>query len=227
MTIPENSRDILLGVVGSHAYGLATEHSDIDLRGVYLAPTESVLGIFPVQETIDKTEPDICVHELSKFIKLARQANPNILELLYLEDYKTLEKEGQWLIDIRQSFLSTRIRDTYGGYAIAQIKRLMNRNDGSFASNTRKRYAKHARHCFRLIDQGHELLTTGNLTVKVSDPDYLFWLGEQSPETLEKLFSKEFDKLDHSKSVLPDKPNDEEINDLVLEIRLKNLDQKD
>lgn len=222
MPRPINSKDILVGVVGSHAYGLNHEDSDIDLRGIYVAPTRDILGIFPVQETIDSTNPDICVHEVSKFIKLARAANPNILEMLYLEDYTTLEKEGQWLIDIRRSFLSTTVRKSYGGYAIAQIKRLVNRNDGSFSSDTHKRYAKHARHCFRLIAQGNELLTTGELTVKVEDPDYLFWLGKQPVETLEKLFNEEFNKLDNSKTVLPDKPDDKEINELLLEIRDKN-----
>ena len=41
---------ILEGVTGSTAYGLATENSDIDIHGIYQAPTKEVLGIVPIYD---------------------------------------------------------------------------------------------------------------------------------------------------------------------------------
>ena len=40
-------RVILEGIVGSTAYGLARAGSDIDILGVYLAPAEDFLGLYP------------------------------------------------------------------------------------------------------------------------------------------------------------------------------------
>lgn len=218
-------KQVLVGVVGSHAYGLNTTKSDVDLRGIYVAPTKDILGIFNVPETIDRVNPDICLHEVSKFIRLALACNPNILEMLYLTGYETLTEEGKLLVDNREAFLSSRVRDAYCGYAVSQIKRLMGRaqkGDASFGSDLRKRYSKHARHCFRLIMQGNELLTSGKLTVKVDDPSHLFWIGEQSPEKLEELFLQEFDKIRMVETKLPKEPDRIKVNELLLTIRQMN-----
>jgi hypothetical protein len=211
--------DILVGVVGSHAYGLNHADSDVDLRGIFVAPTKDILGLQSVIETIDQTNPDICKHEVHKFMRLALAGNPNIMEMLYLDNYVKLDEYGKKLIEIRQCFLSDRVRHSYGGYAISQMKRLVNRGDGSFSSDTRKRTAKHARHCFRLIQQGNDLLTTGVLKVKVDDPEYLFWLGDQDVDKLEQLFTEEFGKLDTIKTVLPPEPDWEKVNEVLLWIR--------
>ena len=109
---------ILEAVVGSTAYGLATPDSDIDMLGVYVAPTEKILGLKSVQETIITKNPDKAIHEVGKFIHLAIQCNPTILELLFLEEYTTLTEEGKLLVDNRQAFLSKKIFNAYGGYAI-------------------------------------------------------------------------------------------------------------
>lgn len=218
-------KQVLVGVVGSHAYGLNTSTSDVDLRGIFVAPTKEILGIFNVPETIDRNDPDVCLHEVSKFLRLALAGNPNILEMLYLQQYTTLTQEGKLLIKIRDAFLSQRVRDSYCGYAMSQIKRLNTRaakGDASFSSDLRKRYSKHARHCFRLIMQGNELLTTGNLTVKVADPNYLFWLGEQTPEKLEQLFQQEYNKIKTVDSILPKEPDKSRVNEALLEIREMN-----
>lgn len=223
MYAPHNYKEILVGLVGSHAYGLNHEGSDTDYRGVYVAPTKEVLGVFPVKDVVNLNEPyDICEYELSKFVYLCLKVNPSIIEMLYLNDYVALTEEGQWLIDIRESFLSTLVAKTFGGYAMSQMNRLMNRNDGSFSSDTRKRYSKHARHCFRLILQGHELLTTGNLTVRLENPEEIFWIGEQKPEKLQELFLSEMSKLDNVKSVLPEHPDYSAVNEVLLRIREKN-----
>jgi hypothetical protein len=42
------------------------------------------------------------------------------------------------------------------------------------SANTRKRTAKLARHCFRLLSQGAQLLATGDMSVRVENPaEYL------------------------------------------------------
>lgn len=221
-SLPKTAVEVFRAVVGSHAYGLATEDSDIDMRGCYVLPTHEILGVFPTKDTVQTNNPDLCEYELTKFVKLCATANPSVLEMLFLDEYEILLPEAQMLIDIRDAFVSQYVADRYGGYAMAQLKRLLNRNDGSFSSDTRKRYSKHARHCFRLIRQGNELLTTGTLNVKVKDPENLFWIGEQEPEKLKELFEQEFYLLDQNKVKLPKGPDLDRINKVVLAIREMN-----
>ena len=210
---------ILEAVCGSLSYGLATPDSDEDLRGIFVAPTKEVLGLRKPKETIDRNNPDVCYHEIEKYLRLCLKCNPSLLEMLFMEEYRVLTEEGKALVDIRSAFLSNLVRQAYGGYAIAQARRLNARGDGIWDSDVRNRYAKHARHCFRLMDQGKQLLETGTLMVRVSNREELFALGELTPEEMVDKFEARFQAFDATPSVLPDKPDFEAVNRFLLEIR--------
>jgi hypothetical protein len=118
------------------------------------------------------TKPDACYHEAGKYVSLALKANPTITELLWLPSHETCTLLAGELIRIRSSLLAgPAVRNAYLGYATQQFKRLWNRNDGSFSSDTRKRTAKHARHLWRLLHQGTVLHLTGELIVRLSDDE--------------------------------------------------------
>jgi hypothetical protein len=72
--------------------------------------------------------------------------------------------------------------------------------------------------------QGKELLETGTLTVRVTPEmrEELFAIGKQSPETIINRFEEEFKAFDEIKSVLPDKPDLEALNKILLDIRKTN-----
>lgn len=216
---------ILEGVTGSRAYGLDTEHSDTDIKGIYLMPTREVLSLnFNVNNnTKDHVDPDWVYHEVQKFIKLAMQCNPTILEMLFLQEYTVLNEWGKLLVNNRNIFLSNTVFHSYGGYALSQAKDL-NRRGGTYGSGRANRYEKHTRHCFRLLYQGRELLETGNLTVRVTPEmrEELFEIGTKSPKEIITRFSEEFKKFDAINSVLPDKPDVKKINELLLKIRENN-----
>lgn len=207
---------ILEGIVGSVAYGLDTPQSDIDIKGVFVYPTEKILSLSKGKETINKNNPDIEYHEVEKFIRLALNCNPTILELLFLKEYRVLTPEGKMLVKNRYSFLSKKVYKTYGGYALSQAKKLLKKGE------TFTRYKKHARHCFRLLQQGRQLLEEHNLTVKVSNRDELFAISDMAPDELYFKFEKEFKEFDAINTSLPDNPDYDKINKLLLEIRRKN-----
>jgi uncharacterized protein len=129
-------RTILLGLTGSHAYGLNHDRSDLDYRGIFIAPKECYLGFDKVEQKEDgwDIEPgifdflngqkDTVIYELKKFIQFLDKANPNSLELLWLKQYSHKTKVGEYLIQHRQMFLSKRVKHTYSGYAFAQIKKI-------------------------------------------------------------------------------------------------------
>ena len=132
-------RTILLALTGSHLYGMATETSDKDYKGIFIAPKEYYLGTQNVEQKdsgwneegnghfsqLDNNR-DTVIYELRKYIKLASQCNPNILELLFADQFIEYLHPvyGIKLIDKRKLFLSNRVRHTYAGYAHAQIKKV-------------------------------------------------------------------------------------------------------
>lgn len=226
---PENI--ILEGICGSKAYGLDTDQSDTDIKGIYLLPTKTVLGLNfnPQKTTIDHTDPDWAYYEAGKFMKLVSGGNPTLTELLFLQEYTIMNHVGQLLVDNRDIFLSTdAIINAYSGYTYSQAKRLYTRTgqglDG-YDSSLKNRFAKHTRHLVRLMLQGKEILETGTLTVKVSPEqrDYIFSCGELSADEVVELFMKLDKDFKNTKSVLPDKPDLEKMNKLLLNIRYENL----
>jgi predicted nucleotidyltransferase len=204
---------LLSGIVGSTAYGLARENSDIDRLGVFVAPTVEVAGLdwHPGRESQVTVKPDRTLHEVGKFIRLAIKCNPSITELLWLPG-DCIEKAepifGLRLIGLKEAFLSTEaVRSAYGGYARQQAQRLADRGDGSFSADTRKRTTKHARHLLRLLRQGRDLLTTGRLTVKVPDPQSYFAFDDMTTDEMLMVYDREDNLFATTKSVLPDKPD--------------------
>lgn len=228
---------ILEAIVGSHAYGLNDENSDIDKIGIFVSKTEDVLSVRKPKETICKTNPDITYHEVEKFIRLSMVCNPTVLELLFLDKYEIFTQEAELLKNIKYAFLNNTIFNSYGGYAIQQARRLNNKAykaEGvkiddlpsvgvSFNADTNNRPAKHARHCFRLLQQGRELLETGNLTVKVKNREELLSLGKLTIDELVCKFEKEYEIFRSVKSVLPKEPDYKTINDVLLKIRSLNV----
>lgn len=222
---------ILEGVTGSTAYGLATENSDVDIKGVYLLPTRKVLsiGFDPQHTTLDSTNPDWVYHEVGKFMKLVISGNPTVTELLFLDEYTILTPVGQMLVDNRSAFLSTKaVMNAYSGYAFSQAKRLNNRTEQGlegYDSSLKNRFAKHTRHCFRLLMQARQLLETGTLDVKVTPEqrEYLFAMGEKTADEVVEEFMRQDTEMKNVVSVLPDEPDYDKLNELLYSIRVAQM----
>lgn len=205
---------ILQGVVGSMAYGLAREGSDVDLLGVFVAPTVQVAGLdwSPRRESrvTVTVGPDSCAHEVGKFLRLALQCNPTLLELLWLPaDGLTVSDEwGHDLRRLRTAVLSERaVRAAYGGYARQQAGKLAARDGQSFSSETKNRTVKHARHLLRLLRQGRELLEAGALSVHVGDPADYFAFDSMSVGGMLEVYAREDALFGAARSVLPAEPD--------------------
>lgn len=117
---------ILLVNAGSHAYGTATPISDRDLRGIMIPPEDYILGMRRVEQFEQKGDPDIVIYELRKYLNLAADANPNILEFLFVDDSDVLmiTPIGEKLRRHRNLFLSKKAQHTFSGYAMSQLKKI-------------------------------------------------------------------------------------------------------
>src|SRR5436190_7291842 len=151
-------------VIGSQAYGLAGEGSDIDRRGIYLPPADLHWSLYGVPDQLENDETQEAYWEVQRFLVLALKANPNVLECLYTPLAEKATPLAEKLLAMRDGFLSRLVYQTYNGYVMSQVKKMQAdlRNQG------RVKW-KHVMHLIRLLLAGIEVLKTGSLTVHVGD----------------------------------------------------------
>ncbi|MEC4575552.1 nucleotidyltransferase domain-containing protein [Streptomyces virginiae] len=147
-------------VMGSRAFGLATETSDTDRRGVYLAPTPLFWGFDKPPTHVEGPRDEEFSWELERFCELALRANPNILECLHSPLVEHVGPVGEELLSLRPAFLSRRAHTSFSRYAASQ--------HGKLLADVRVHGAprwKHAMHLLRLLLSCRDLLRTGTLTI--------------------------------------------------------------
>jgi len=110
-------------IVGSQSYGTNVEGSDIDYKGVYAQDVDELIG-FGYNEQLN-TNKDDTSYEIRRFLQLLETANPTVLEMLFSPDDCVVEKNDVFdiLIKHRNRFLTKKCLYSFGGYAIAQIKK--------------------------------------------------------------------------------------------------------
>ena len=175
---------ILRSMAGSHLYGLNTPSSDMDIRGIYMDRLEDMMDIAgrQNQEIADDTQ-DEKYYSLGKFLKLAAECNPNIIELLWLPDDAVLEKSPVYddLVSHRDWFLSKRAKHTFTGYAYAQIQRAKGLNK---KGNSVNRYVN---------DDG--VRAARMLLSQPSDGSTMMMQSELNRQTLERFYGQDFVKF--------------------------------
>lgn len=119
---------ILMGLGGSHAYGMNKEGSDIDIRGIALNSKEEILLGQDFEQVID-VNTDTTIYSFNKIMELLTKMNPNTCEILGLEDwqYLNLHPIAKELIENKEMFLSKLCIHTFGGYANSQLRRMENK----------------------------------------------------------------------------------------------------
>ena len=150
-------------VVGSTAYGLSQEGSDVDRRGFYLPPADLHWSLAGVPEQLE-TDKEEVYWEIEKFVRLALKANPNVLECLYSPLVEMCTPLAGELFDSRQIFLSQYVHRTYNAYVLSQFKKLEQdlRNHGELRW-------KHVMHLMRLLLSGVVVLQHGFVPLQVDE----------------------------------------------------------
>jgi hypothetical protein len=206
-------------VVGSRAFGLAGEASDVDRRGVYLPPADLQWSLYGAPEQLENEATQECYWELRKFLILALKANPNILECLYTPLVETVAPIAQELLAMREIFLSKLVYQTYNGYVMSQFKKLEQdlRSTGAIKW-------KHATHLIRLLMSGVTVLKEGFVPVNVAEHrDLLLAIkrGEMGWDEANRLrldLHKRFDEA-FADTKLPERPDYERANAFLINAR--------
>ncbi|MFZ2955913.1 MAG: nucleotidyltransferase domain-containing protein [Candidatus Ozemobacteraceae bacterium] len=117
-----NGRILLCGVTGSHFYGFPAPDSDLDLKGIHVAPTREMLGLFPSNSTInlERTEDgmlyDYTSNEIGQALWLLLKGNGNMIERLFssLQLYESQELTS--LREFAPKYLSRKAAHHYRGF---------------------------------------------------------------------------------------------------------------
>jgi predicted nucleotidyltransferase len=206
-------------IIGSRAYGLDVEDSDIDRRGIYLPPASLQWSLYGLPEQIEDATTQECYWELQKFLMLALKANPNVLECLYSPMVELANPIAQELLDSRTKFLSRLVYQTYNGYVLSQFRKL--EQDLRTQGNLKW---KHVMHLIRLLISGVTILRENAVPVQANQHrDRLMSIRNEEVAWEEVnewrlALHKDFD-LAYEHTTLPERPDYEWANDFLIRAR--------
>jgi len=179
-------------IMGSVAYGVSSDTSDMDVYGFAIPPKDA---IFPhlrgeligfgthaprfnqYQEHHLKDpdamngagrEVDLTIYNIVDYFQLAMKNNPNLLDSLFTHDSCVLHitRVGQMVREARRMFLHKGCWHTFKGYAYAQLTKMSSQNRVGKRKATIDQHGydvKFAYHVVRLIDEAEMILTEGDL----------------------------------------------------------------
>lgn len=129
---------------GSHLYGLNTENSDVDYKGIFLPSFEEMVVGNASHEIRDSTGPkngknsagdvDTVFYSLQKFIKMACDGETIAIDLLHVNDENLLESSPAW------------------DAIVANRSKFYTKNMKAFLGYCRKQAAKHSTSAEKLKD---------------------------------------------------------------------------
>ncbi len=234
---------LFVTISGAHLYGFPSPDSDYDLRGVHILPAREVLGLFPVEETVEWskiTEPegiqiDFVSHDVRKFFELILRKNGLVLENIFSPLIVHTSPEHDELKAIAQTGVTKNHVHHYLGFA---------RSQWDFFQKTHR--VKQLLYVYRVLLTGIHLMQTGEIEANLLTLNAKFQLAyvpelvEQKSTGEEKsaltdadfdFYAQEYQRLYHllesafEASTLPEDINPDSrnaLNDLLVRLRLKN-----
>lgn len=202
--VPENT--ILRVRTGSHAYGLSRPNSDQDESLVFVERFEDVVGVgAPVKvkhnqgRGLDRQE-----YPLRKFLYLASQGNPSVLEMFFAPVIEA-NIPGYLLRSTANAFIGRHVIPRYMGYMHSQTMRLLGLKGQLRVTREELRSrdgydTKYAMHTLRLGWMAAELLSTGKINLPITDRVRLEYL--RSVRSGDVPFDEWFDQVQMAYTVL-------------------------
>lgn len=151
-------KDLLIfeAVSGSRSFGTDHAGSDTDLRGVFVAPLTFLAGLETIEQASDEKSDEV-YYELGRFISLLAANNPNIIELLFTPESCLRHCHPAFKLIRPELFLSKLCRQSFGNYAMGQVRKARGLNKKIVNPEPEKR--RHLRDfCHVLEGQGSVVL---------------------------------------------------------------------
>jgi predicted nucleotidyltransferase len=233
-------------IMGSMAYGVSTDSSDMDIYGWCIPPKQMLFphlageiegfgtqkprfNHFQMHHVVDhrkNTEYDFSIYNIAKYFQLAMDNNPNMIDSLFvpLNCITHMSKVGQMVREQRREFLHKGSFHKMKGYAYAQMSKIEN---GANRSNEKRKDSvdkygydvKFGYHLVRLMDEAEQILTYHDLDLQKNNEQLkAIRRGEVSFNELKKWFASKETQLEtlYANSTLRQKPDEGKIRQLLV-----------
>lgn len=241
------SNTCYLTTMGSQAYGVSTDESDLDVYGFCIPPKDMVFphlaGVIPgfgeqgevfeqwsehhIKDPNKAVEYDFAVFSIVKYFQLCMQNNPNMIDSLFTSRQCVIHSTpvSEHLRENRKLFLHKGSWHKFKGYAYAQMSKIRNKVN----SSNPKRAAviqehgydlKFAYHIVRLLNEVEQILVEGDLDLQRNREQLKeIRRGEWTLEQVEGYFESKEKLLEstYASSVLPYAPDEAVLKKLLLE----------
>jgi predicted nucleotidyltransferase len=233
-------------IMGSVAYGVSSDNSDMDVYGFCIPPKEDV---FPhlggeimgfgrqikrfeqyqehhIMDTETQQEYDFSIYSIVKFFQMCMDNNPNMCDSLFVPQRCVLyaSKVGQLVRDNRKMFLHKGSYHKFRGYAYAQLHKIGTKSN---SSNPKRQASieefgydtKFAYHIVRLALEAQQILVEHDLDIE-ANREILKSVrrGDWTEEKLRSWFDEKEKQLEetYTKSTLQHRPDEEAIKELLM-----------
>lgn len=193
--LPENVH--YLTMMGSVAYGVSSDTSDMDVYG-FCVPTKElvfphlageIFGFGKQKERFEQFQQhhievpeemagrgrmyDVSVYNIVKYFQLCMENNPNMIDSLFTPQFCVLHitKIGSMVRENRRMFLHRGAYHKFLGYAHSQLHKMTSKNPVGKRLELREQFGfdvKFAYHLIRLSDECEQILTMGDLDLQRS-----------------------------------------------------------
>jgi uncharacterized protein len=220
--------------MGSVAYGVSSDTSDVDVYGVCLPPKEMVFPhlageIFGFGTQLKRFETwqehhiqalgsewDFLVFGIVKYFQTAMENNPNVIDSLFVPQRCVLAQTpvGEYLRAHRRDFLHKGAWHKFKGYAYSQLSKMKGKAPTGKRAELAEKFGydvKLGYHVVRLYLEVEQILTTGDLDLE-KDREVLMAIrrGEWPREQLEAWAQEKEQQLEpvYEASTLPNRPDE-------------------
>lgn len=232
--------------MGSNAYGVQQDDSDMDIYGFCMPPKDMIFphlageipGFgnqitrfeqFQEHHVIDKEagkEYDFSIYSIVKYFQLCMENNPNMVDSLFVPRRCILHSTaiGELVRENRKMFLHKGCFHKYKGYAYGQASKIQNKvnyqNEKRAADIEEFGYSlKYAYHLVRLLNECEQILIEGDLDLERNREQLKsIRRGEWTLEQIMQYFQDKEKLLEelYVKSDLQHSANEDAIKELLL-----------
>lgn len=231
-------------IMGSSAYGVSNDESDIDIYGFCIPPKEF---IFPhlaghiegfgkqkqkfeqfqqhhVKDLSNKKQYDITIFSIVKYFQLCMENNSNMIDSLFVPVGCILHstKIGNMVRENRKIFLHKGSWYKFKGYSYSQLHKMESKNPEGERVETIQKFGydvKFAYHIVRLLTEVEQILSEGDIDLQRNKEQLKsVKRGDWKIEDVKDFFNKKEKELEtlYLTSKLPYSPNEKEIKSLLI-----------
>jgi predicted nucleotidyltransferase len=232
-------------LMGSVAYGVSNDTSDMDVYGFSIPPKEMV---FPhlageiqgfgrqkkkfeqyqqhhVYRQDNKKEYDLSIYSIVKYFQLCMDNNPNMIDSLFVPQRCVLycSKIGNMVRERRRDFLHKGSWHKFKGYSFSQVNKMKTKNPDGKRKEIVEKYGydlKFAYHTVRLLNEVEQIMMEHDLDLQRNREQLkAIRRGEWTLDQVEQYFDEKERALEdlYIKSTLPYKPDEKKIKQLLFD----------